>query len=414
MNKVNNGTVRIYIVRENPTAYHVSEVDKAAYLDSRNGTMEFTTDDAAFALSLNAPVSGVNLALPSSKTSIYLDGTATYQCLNGYVIQKKENSDSRSFKEYVIVPEIGIVARASAAKTGFVNDLLRDNEFRLAQVGDDPFKNVLSKICDNLQANYYDGVASTSTNQRNNSEKVTTKGGGSIPTNYGNTSPCAPTSEPGIHVVQKGETLYGLSKKYGIQVAQLQNWNSLANTNVISVCQRLRVKEQGSTTSNIDTQTTEKGGSTTTSSAGYWTSASTGEHQVRAGETVASLAKMYGFTEERFRKMNGLSPTENVLQGQRLRTNDCNCPTLQSTTQGTPQPYDQATETLTTKDGTASNVVVNNQDVYYRPISVHLVKNTDTFFSIAKQYNTSVERIWELNGMTKNDKLTTDQRIYVQ
>ncbi|MCF8442093.1 MAG: LysM peptidoglycan-binding domain-containing protein, partial [Saprospiraceae bacterium] len=45
---------------------------------------------------------------------------------------------------------------------------------------------------------------------------------------------------------------------------------------------------------------------------------------------------------------------------------------------------------------------------------VHVVKGSDTVYSIAKQYNTTIERILELNGMTKDDKLTTDQRIYVQ
>ena len=73
-------------------------------------------------------------------------------------------------------------------------------------------------------------------------------------------------------------------------------------------------------------------------------------------------------------------------------------------------PYDQATETLVANTSSA----IDNKDVYYRPITVHIVKSTDTFFSIAKQYNTSVERILELNGMTKDEKLTTDQRVYVQ
>jgi LysM repeat protein len=411
---VNDGTLQLYIVRETPTNYHIGEVDKASFLSTKGGTMEFFTDDATFALNLINPIAGVNLALPGSKAAVYLDGMITYQCLKGFIIQKKENADSRTFKEYVMIPEIGIVARASVAKTGFVSDPLRDNEFNLAKVDGIAFKSVLSEICDRVQASYYDVNKAKGTSQPSSTDVIASKGGEGIPASYGGGDPCAPTTEPGIHVVQKGETLYGISKRYGVQVAQLQSWNTLANTNLINVCQRLKVKELAATNTTAGTQTTEKGGSTTATTAGFWNT-SAGEHQVRYGETVASLARMYGFTEERFRKMNGLSATEILLPGQRLRTNDCNCPTLQSTTAGTPPPYDQPTETLTSKDGSATATAsINNNDVYYRPISVHVVKSTDTFFTIAKEYNTTIERIWELNGMTKNDKLVTDQRIYVQ
>jgi len=104
-----------------------------------------------------------------------------------------------------------------------------------------------------------------------------------------------------------------------------------------------------------------------------------------------------------------------LRQGQRLRTNDCNCPTLETSTKDSPLPYEEQSGALTSKDGTYTQQrAVDNKDVYYRPITVHLVKSTDTWYSIAKLYNTSVERILELNGMTKDDKLTTDQRIYVQ
>lgn len=416
--KVNDGSLKLFIVRENTAHYHIAQVDKANLLETQGSTMNFYTDDAAFSLNLNNPISSVNMALPGSKTGIYLDGIIVYQCLKGYILQKKEAIDSKTFKEYVIIPEMGIVERASVAKTGFISEPLRDNDFKLDKIDDLQFPSALSALCDHYQATYYDGVATATTGSAN--DKVTTKGGTTtatgIPTSYGNTDPCAPTSEPGVHIVQKGETLYSLSKRYGVQVGQIQSWNNLVNSNIISVCQRLWVKEPSSvvttTTSPTDTQT-EKGSNATSSNAGYWMQ-STGEHQVRAGETVASIAKMYGYTEERFRKMNGLSATETLLQGQRLRTNDCNCPTLETSTVGTPMPYDQPTEVLTNKDGTATASVVDNQDVYYRPISVHVVKSTDTVYSIAKQYNTSVDRILELNGMAKNDKLVTDQRIYVQ
>lgn len=418
VSSVNKGNTKLFIVRENDNGYNIAAVEKGTYVETKNNNLLVSSEDVDFSLLVTNPISNVNLAMPGSKNHVYLGGTISYQCLRGFIFQKKEEADSRTYKEYVVIPEIGIVERALVAKTGFVKDEVRQNELRLSKVDNQDFSTALSMVCDNAQANYYDGATATTSSIPKSYDKTTPKGGTTTPKSYG-TDPCTPTSEPGVHIVQKGETAYAISRKYGITVAQLQGWNKLTDQNVISVCQRLFVKEPGSVakeTTTTTTTTNSGAGSTTTttsssSSTGYWTQTS-GEHQVRSGETVASLAKMYGYTEERFRKMNGLSATETVLPGQRLRTSDCNCPTLSSTTVDSPMPYDQASETiLTNKDASAP---VNKDDVYYRPISVYEVQSSDTFFSIAKQYNTTVERIWELNGLTKDDKLSAGMRIYVQ
>jgi LysM repeat protein len=48
-------------------------------------------------------------------------------------------------------------------------------------------------------------------------------------------------SEPFIHTVEKGDTLYSICRKYNITITQLRDWNTLASDN-ISVGQRLIVK----------------------------------------------------------------------------------------------------------------------------------------------------------------------------
>src|SRR3954471_16115097 len=48
-----------------------------------------------------------------------------------------------------------------------------------------------------------------------------------------NTTPLTPAPSSGeiTHIVAKGETLYSISKKYHINVAQLKAWNNLADDN---------------------------------------------------------------------------------------------------------------------------------------------------------------------------------------
>jgi len=220
--------------------------------------------------------------------------------------------------------------------------------------------------------------------------------------------------------VQQGETLYSLSRRYGITVDQLRSWNGLQSTDVLSIGQRLFVRQpSGITTQPSGEVLTEKTGTTSTTGnssttgttgssyagQGYWISAPQ-THLVKSGETVAQLAVMYGYTEERFRKMNGLSAYERLSVGQKLRTNDCDCPTLESTTKGQPLPYQAESERIVTSETPA--------DVYYRPVKVHQVKEKETLYSIAKLYNTTPERILELNGLKKPESIQPKQRLYVQ
>lgn len=49
-----------------------------------------------------------------------------------------------------------------------------------------------------------------------------------------------PKPEPRYHTVRKGDTLYGLSKRYGTTVGKIQNANNLRGT-VIRIGERLRI-----------------------------------------------------------------------------------------------------------------------------------------------------------------------------
>lgn len=65
-----------------------------------------------------------------------------------------------------------------------------------------------------------------------------------VPDNSGQTDKTADYTEnkPSYHVVQPKETLYGLSKKFKVSVAQLQQWNGLSGTD-IKIGQKLIVNK---------------------------------------------------------------------------------------------------------------------------------------------------------------------------
>ncbi len=127
---------------------------------------------------------------------------------------------------------------------------------------------------------------------------------------------CPPSKTAGVHVVQKGETLYRISKKYKVTVDQLRQWNSLPS-DAISVCQELKVTGAPPATAT--------GPATSTP---VYPKQSGPTHIVQRGETIASIARLYGFTEQRFRAFNNLKPGQEVSQGTVLKSDDCQCPEL--------------------------------------------------------------------------------------
>lgn len=178
-----------------------------------------------------------------------------------------------------------------------------------------------------------------------------------VNTNFGQ---CPTSSSKNVHVVQKGESLYRISKKYNMTVDELAAMNNINPLAPIAICQELQLAEQFSTVStNPPTAPT----SSTVKPQGSKT------HTVKSGESIAGIAYAYGYTEERFRRFNGLTMTERAMPGLVLKTSDCDCENIEEErTEVTTNDRDRAddrkipeTETRTytptdrTNNGTRSN-----------------------------------------------------------
>ena len=124
-----------------------------------------------------------------------------------------------------------------------------------------------------------------------------------------------PPAKTGHHRVQKGETLYRISRTYNVSVDQICAWNGIQKTTTLKVCQELAVAPVQSTAP-----------SPTPSRPRTNFPGQGGTHRIKPGETIAGLAELYGFTETKFREFNGLSPSEPAWPGLVLKTSNCNCP----------------------------------------------------------------------------------------
>ncbi len=164
-----------------------------------------------------------------------------------------------------------------------------------------------------------------------------------INTLYGNLSDCV-TGGVGdtstTYTVKSGDTLYSIARKYNTTVDELKKLNNLTS-NTLSIGQVLKIPT-----------TTDSGDSTYTT------------YTVKSGDTLYSIAEKYNTTVDDLKRFNNL--TSNTLSiGQVLKI---------------PTPTDSGDSTYTT----------------------YTVKNGDTLYSIARKYNTTVDEIKRFNNLTSN------------
>lgn len=107
----------------------------------------------------------------------------------------------------------------------------------------------------------------------------------------------AEAADPAVHVVERGDTLYSLARRYGTTVNAIVQANGLRNANQIYVGQRLLIS----------------GAAVAPSS-----SASGSVHVVQRGENLFRIALRYGTTVQALAQANNLSNTSLIYVDQRL------------------------------------------------------------------------------------------------
>ncbi len=111
----------------------------------------------------------------------------------------------------------------------------------------------------------------------------------------------APHSQSGgVHIIQRGETLSQIARRYGVSTTALAQANGISNPNFIYAGQRLTIP----------------GASGGSSSGGA--AASGGVHVVRPGENLSSIAARYGTSVAALAQANGIANPNHIFVGQRL------------------------------------------------------------------------------------------------
>ena len=93
-------------------------------------------------------------------------------------------------------------------------------------------------------------------------------------------------------------------------------------------------------------------------------------YQVEMGDTIESLSRKFGITNEELININGLTGT--VVEGQLI-------------------------------------IVPNTNNIF----ETYTIKQGDSMYSIASRYNTNEDYLLKINGLDKNDYIYPNQQILV-
>lgn len=212
------------------------------------------------------------------------------------------------------------------------------------------------------------------------------------------------------HIVQPGETLFSIAQLYGTTVDELIRLNNLTNT-TISIGQELIIS----------------GETPTPQPPVPPVSPDTGVHIVRSGDTLFSLARLYGTTVEELRRINNLT-TDTLSIGQQLIIPQSGAleyveHTVVSgdTLFSLARFYNTTVDEIRRLNNLTSDVLnigqilrIPRQETVSPPATTgtHIVRSGESLFSIATRYSTTVDELKRLNNLT-SDFLNVGQELIV-
>ena len=189
------------------------------------------------------------------------------------------------------------------------------------------------------------------------------------------------------YTVKSGDSLWSISRKFGITVDELKSANNLSS-NLLSVGQNLIIPGK-------ETQTTGD------------------EYVVKKGDTLYSIARKYNTSVDNLKSINNIT-TDSLAIGQIIKL-----PSTSSTASDTyivkkgdslysiARTYNTSVDKLKEINNLTSNALAIGQ-VLKLPSSnasekvVYTVKKGDSLYSIAREYGTTVDAIKKLNNITSN------------
>ena len=169
-----------------------------------------------------------------------------------------------------------------------------------------------------------------------------------------------PNSNVNYYKIKSGDTIGEIAELYNVRASDIRKWNGIYGNKIVAG-KTLKIYSDSYTGRN-DITTTK------TSSGSYST------YTIKKGDNLGAIAEQYGVTASDIRKWNGISGSK-IIAGDKLKI---------------------YTKTTTQKDVTRTKNVKSDNYSYHR------VKRGETISQIAEKYKVSISSIRSWNKLTSN------------
>ena len=194
-------------------------------------------------------------------------------------------------------------------------------------------------------------------------------------TNSVSSRPSKPHSDFFYYRIRRGDNLSTLARRYGTRVSVLRRLNGLSRRSLLRVGKKLRIPERGYRVS-------KRRAKRKPSSRRHKSHATdAGVHVVRRGENLSVIAKRYGTSVRKLRRLNRLGRRSMIRVGQRIRY----------------------------KDKPSSSTKQRRSRVK----TIHVVRRGENLIRIAKRYQVSLGQLTKVNKLRNRSKIFVGRRLVI-
>lgn len=209
-------------------------------------------------------------------------------------------------------------------------------------------------------------------------------------------APLLMAAEYQTHTVKKGDTLYSISKRYGVSLEQIKQLNQLPD-NRLNVSQVLKIKELPPTQAPPPTISSEQPASPPPA---YGNLPEDYYYTVKAKDNLYRIALNNQLALEDLLRWNGFANEQHVIHpGDRMLVKD------------PASALAEARETANTPHGTAAEAAATAPADSSQIVSkIYVVQKKDTLYHIATINGMTVDELKRLNNLTSN-QISVGQRL---
>jgi len=225
--------------------------------------------------------------------------------------------------------------------------------------------------------------------------------------------------------IKPGDTLGDIAERYQVRASDIRGWNGMSGSTIIAG-ESLRIysdKTPG------DDQYTNSGNTKTntfSSASNYVT------HTIKSGETISRISAIYNVSEDDIRRWNDISGSK-IVAGQTLKIYPTSNKEMRSkefiyhivkrgeTISTIAEKYYVSISSIKDWNNLSSNKIIAGSTLKVKMGTIttsdgkykyHLVARGESLYSIAKKYNTTIQKIKSLNQLTSS-KIKAGQSLRV-